>query len=72
MLKKLTGSLRQNTWLLFTAFGAFVAASVVGHFTVDSGTSTPEIWLVTMWVMLATGALIWVAVMVEAALSLVE
>jgi hypothetical protein len=72
MLKKLTASLRQNTWLMLTAFAAFVAASVVGHFTVDAGSATPAIWLAIMWAMLATGVIVWIAVILEAVIALNE
>lgn len=66
MLQKLTQSLRQNTWLLMAAFVGFTAAAVVGSLTVDSNTSTPEVWLAVMWAMLAVGVVIVVAVAIEA------
>lgn len=65
MLSKFTQALRQNTWLLMAAFAAFTASALVGSLTVDANSSTPEIWLAIMWVMLAAGVVIIVAVALE-------
>jgi len=48
-----------------TAFAAFLGSSVIGALTVDAESSTPEIWLATMWSMLIIGAVIIVAVAIE-------
>lgn len=65
MISKLTACLRLNTWLLLASFAAFVSASVVGTLTVDADSSTPAVWLATMWVMLAFGVLIVVLIVAE-------
>jgi hypothetical protein len=65
MLFKFNNRLRENAWLLLTAFAAFAAAAYVGSVTVDAGSTTPVIWLATMWAMLAVGALIVVLVILE-------
>lgn len=70
-MRNLTECLRRNTWLLMTAFLAFVSSAVVGYLTVDAESTTPAIWLATMWAMLGFGALIILLVLIEclAALS---
>lgn len=72
MLSKLTMALRQNTWLLMTAFAAFTAAAVVGALTVDADSTTPAIWLATMWVMLAAGTIIIIAVALECLMAMMN
>lgn len=69
MVSQLTDCLRRNTWLLFVGFIAFTAASIVGALTVDSGSSTPAIWLLTMWAMLAFGTVIMISVAVECVMA---
>lgn len=71
MFNKLMNCLRKNTWLLVAAFLAFAASAFVGSLTVDSGTTTPVVWLAAMWAMLAVGAVVIVGVVVECALALV-
>ncbi|MCI0713498.1 MAG: hypothetical protein L0154_25300 [Chloroflexi bacterium] len=66
MVSKLNNSLRQNAWLLLTAFAAFAGSSYIGSVTVDAGSTTPAIWLAAMWSMLAVGAVIIVLVVIEA------
>lgn len=65
MLSKLNNCLRQNSWLLLTAFAGFTASAYIGSVTVDAGSATPAIWLAAMWAMLAVGALIIVLVVIE-------
>lgn len=72
MVHKLTTCLRENTWLLMAAFAAFVASSVVGALTVDAESSTPVIWLATMWSMLLVGAIIIIAVAIECLQALMD
>jgi hypothetical protein len=72
MVHKLTACLRENTWLLMAAFAAFVASSVVGALTVDAESTTPAIWLATMWVMLLIGAIIIIAVVIECLQALMD
>lgn len=72
MLQKLTQALRLNTWLLMAAFAAFTASALVGHLTVDAESSTPAVWLATMWVMLAAGAVIIIAVVIECITAMMQ
>jgi hypothetical protein len=69
MVGSLTDCLRRNTWLLFVSFIAYTAASIVGSLTVDAESTTPAIWLLTMWAMLAFGTVIMIAVAVECAMA---
>lgn len=72
MASLLTECLRKNTWLLFVAFVAYTASSIVGSLTVDADSSTPAIWLLTMWAMLALGTVIIVAVVVECVMAVMS
>jgi len=65
-IRKLMNTLRDRQWLMVAAFLAFASAAFVGNLTVDSGTSTPVIWLLSMWAMLAVGAVVIIGVVVEA------
>jgi hypothetical protein len=58
-------TLRDRQWLMVAAFLAFASAAFVGNLTVDSGTSTPIIWLLSMWAMLLLGAVTVVGVIIE-------
>jgi hypothetical protein len=69
MVSLLTDCLRKNTWLLFVSFIAYTAASIVGSLTVDAESTTPIIWLLTMWAMLALGTVIIIAVAVECVMA---
>lgn len=72
MLGKLSACLRQNAWLLLTGFLAFTASSYVGSLTVDANSTTPVVWLLTMWAMLAYGALIMVVVAIDCVQSMMN
>ena len=65
-LAKLTKSLRSNGWLLVSAWLAWVGAATIGYINVLIDTTTPWIWLPAMWIMLAAGLCIVVAVALEA------
>jgi hypothetical protein len=65
MFVKLNEVLRKNAWLLLTGFLAFVGSAYIGSLTVDAGSTTPVIWLGTMWSMLAYGVIIMVSVLIE-------
>jgi hypothetical protein len=58
-------TLRDRQWLMVAAFLAFASAAFVGNLTVDSGTATPIIWLLSMWAMLLLGAVTVVGVIIE-------
>jgi len=68
-ISKLMNKLQSRQWLMVAAFLAFASAAFVGSLTVDSGTSTPIIWLLTMWAMLLVGAVTLIGVMVEAVMA---
>ena len=72
MVHQLTRCLRENTWLLMAAFAAFLASAVVGALTVDAESSTPAIWLATMWSMLLIGAIVIIAVAIECVTAMMK
>lgn len=72
MLNKFLDCLRKNVWLLLVGCIAFAGSAFIGSVTVDADSSTPGIWLATMWIMLAVGLEIFVLVTIDCLMTLMN
>lgn len=72
MLNNYLDCLRKNVWLMLVGALAFTGSAFIGSVTVDANSSTPEIWLATMWILLAVGFEIFVLVTIECIMALMN
>ena len=72
MLDKYLDCFRKNVWLLLVGCLAFAGSAFIGSVTVDAESSTPGIWLATMWILLAVGFEIFVLVTVDCLMAVMN
>lgn len=72
MLTNYLDCLRKNGWLMMVGCIAFAGSAFIGSVTVDAESSTPEIWLATMWIMLAVGFEIFILVTIDCLMALMN
>ena len=72
MLTNYLDCLRKNVWLILVGCIAFAGSAFIGSVTVDANSSTPAIWLATMWIMLAVGFEVFVLVTIECVMTLMD
>lgn len=72
MLNAYLDCLRKNVWLMLVGALAFAGSAFIGSVTVDADSSTPGIWLATMWILLAVGFEIFILVTIDCLMSIMQ
>ncbi len=72
MLNAYLDCLRKNVWLMLVGSIAFAGSAFIGSVTVDAESTTPGIWLATMWILLAVGFEIFVLVTIDCLMALMK
>lgn len=68
MFNKLIAALRQDTYLLLTAFAGFVGSAWIGNLDTEAS-KFPIVWVGAIWVMLAFAVILVVVVIADVVMS---